>query len=195
MSDRIAPGPEAKARIQNLGHEKLQGFFDEIPASAMQTVARFLPGVDGFRKTSQAGIIRQKQALAQRLTRSSGQERDYYALYMIWRTWIDEHIQDPLLVQELVDDVEEAADRAEGQETRRAAIEEHVDLLLEKLKQESQQNKCTREQIDQLFTFSPFPETAATRALISSAKSAAEVQRDAALSEVPTRLKQSEDQI
>src|SRR5450756_249883 len=110
MSDRLSPGLEAKARIQALSQKQFQAFFDEVPSTAMQRVARHLPSVDGFRKTSQAGIMRQKEALARRLSKSTAQDRDYQGLYMIWRTWIDENIADAALIQELIEDVEEAAE-------------------------------------------------------------------------------------
>jgi hypothetical protein len=195
MSDRLQPGPGAKTRIQALSQKQFQAFFDEVPAAAMQRVARYLPSIDGFRKTSQAGILRQKEALARRLSKSIAQDRDYHGLYLIWRTWIDENVTNAVLIQELIDDVEEAAEGKDGPEARRLAVEEHVDSLLEKLKEESQQNRCTREQIERLFIFSPFPETPTARGIISAAKSAADVDRDATLSDLPTRLKQDEDEI
>jgi len=166
-----------------------------VPAAAMQRVARYLPNVDGFRKTSQAGIMRQKEGLARRLSKSTAQDRDFNGLYLIWRTWIDENVTNAVLIQELIDDVEEAAEGKDGPEARRLAVEEHVDSLLEKLKEESQQNRCTREQIERVFTFSPFPDTPTARDTISGAKSAADVDRDAIFSDLPTRLKQDEDEI
>jgi hypothetical protein len=195
MSDALTPGSDAKARIQSLGQKALIAFFEEVPAAAMQQVARLLPSVPGFRKTTQAGIAKQKECLARKLTRPSAQDRDYHGLYVIWRSWIDGNLQNAQLAHELIDAVEDAADDAHSPEARRLAIEKHVDTLLEKLKDESQQNRCTREQMDRLFTYSPFPETPAARGLISAAKSSAEVDRDAALRELPKRLRQDEDEI
>ena len=99
------------------------------------------------------------------------------------------------MVQELIDGVEYAADEANGPNSRRIAIEKSVDTLLEKLRDESQRNKCTREQIEQLFKFSPFPETPAARGLIAGAKTAVEVGRDAQFDELPKRLRRDEDEI
>ncbi len=114
-------------------------FFDEIPAVAMQQVARFLPSIDGFRKTSQAGIAKQKEALARKLTRSGAQDRDYHGLYLIWRLWIDENFPNAQFAHELIDGVEDAADDADSSEARRLTIGKHVDRLLGKLRDESQQ--------------------------------------------------------
>ena len=68
MSDALTPSPDAKARIQALGQKALLAFFEEVSTAAMQQVARGLPSVDGFRKTSQAGIAKQKETLARKLS-------------------------------------------------------------------------------------------------------------------------------
>lgn len=195
MSDRLSPGPEAKARFQGLGEKEFQAFFDEIPATAMRSVAKYLPSVDGFRKTSLAGLAKQKAALARKLIKANANDRDFNGLYLIWRTWIDANFENAKAIHEVIDKLEAAADKLAGAEERRLTIERHVDAFLQKLKEESQQNHCTREQIERLFTFSPLPETPATRALIAGAKSAAEVDRDATLRELPKRLKLDEDEI
>ena len=195
MSDRLSPEPDAKARFQALGEKEFQTFFDEIPAPSMQGVARYLPSVDGFRKTSSAGIAKQKAALARKLSKENANDRDFNGLYLIWRTWIDANFENPKVIHELMDKLEEAADKQTSAEERRCTIEQHVDAFLQKLKDESLQNNCTREQIERLFTFSPLPETPAARGLIAGAKGAAEVDRDAALSELPKRLKLDEDEI
>ena len=81
MSDRLSPGPDAKARFQALGEKDFQTFFEEVSAPAMQSVARYLPTVDGFRKTSLAGIAKQKTALARKLTKANANDRDFNGLY------------------------------------------------------------------------------------------------------------------
>lgn len=195
MSGRLSPGPEARARLQALGEEEFQAFFDEIPPPAMQGIAKYLPSVDGFRNTSPAGIAKQKVALARKLRKANVGDRDFNALYLIWRTWIDANFENPKVVHEVMDKLEEAADKSPSVDERRIAVEQNVDAFLQLLKDESQQNHCTREQIERLFTFSPLPETSATRGLIAAAKTAAEVERDAALTELPKRLKIDEGAI
>lgn len=191
----LSPGPDAKARIQKLSQKELQEFFDEVPSAGMRFVASVLPTVDGFRPGSPAGIVRQKEALARRLIRPTANDRDFHGLYVIWRTWIGETQANAPLIQELIDKLEDAADGAEEPEARRIAIEQHVDSLLQQLKDESQQNRCTRETIERLFTFSPFPETPASRSIIASAKGAADVERDAKFQNLPNRLDQDEHEI
>ena len=191
----LSPGPDAKARIQKLSQKELQGFFDEVPAAGMRFVASVLPTVDGFRPGSPAGIVRQKEALARRLSRPTANDRDFHGLYVIWRTWIGETQANAPLIQELIDKLEDAADNAEEPEARRFAIEQQVDSLLQQLKDESQQNRCTRETIERLFTFSPFPETPASRGIIANAKAGADVERDAKFHNLPNRLDQDEHEI
>lgn len=195
MSDRLSPGPDAKARYQALGEKELHAFFDEIPAHAMRSIAQYLPTVDGFRKTSLAGIAKQKTALARKLSKTNANDRDFNGLYLIWRTWIDTNLENPKTIHKLMDKLEEAADKQASPEDRRRSIEEHVDGVLQKLKDESLQNNCSREQIERLFTFSPLPETPTSRSIIAAAKGATEVDRDATLSELPKRLQLDEDEI
>ena len=195
MSDRLSPGPDAKARFQALGEKDFHSFFEEISAPAMQSVARYLPTVDGFRKTSLAGIAKQKTALARKLTKANANERDFNGLYLIWRRWIDANFENPKAIHELMDKLEEAAHKPAKLEARGLTIEQHVDAFLQKLRDESLQNRCTREQIERLFTFSPLPETPAARDIIASAKCATEVDRDTTLSELPKRLQLDEDEI
>jgi hypothetical protein len=195
MSDALTPSQDAKARIQALGQKALLAFFEEVSTSAMQQVARGLPSIDGFRKTSQAGIAKQKETLARKLSRPGANDRDYHGLYLIWRSWIAEKLPNAELVHELIDDVEDAADEVDSPDVRTTVIEKNVDALLGKLRDESQHNNCTREQIERLFTFSPFPETVAARGLIAGAKTAMEVGRDTQLDELPKRLRHDEDEI
>src|SRR5262245_44073277 len=123
MTDRLSPSPEARARIQQLSQKELQAFFDEVPARAMRSLAPYLPPVDGFRPGSPAGIVKQKETLARRLNRPAANENDYNALYMVWRTWIDETQPNAPLIQNLIDELEEAADNADGEDARGLVVE------------------------------------------------------------------------
>jgi hypothetical protein len=178
-----------------LSQKELKAFFDEVPLTDMQLAARVLPSPAGFRRTSEAGIIRQKEILARRLSRSTANDRDYHGLYVVWRIWVDKWLPGGATIQGMIDDVEEAAGVLDDPEAQRTAVQPHVEKILEKLKTESQQNRCTREVIEKFFTFSPFPETPHARSIIASAKPASEVQRDATLNELPTRLAQDENEI
>ena len=117
------------------------------------------------------------------------------AYMLIWRAWIGANFENPKAIHELMDKLEEAAHKPAKSEARRLTIEQNVDAFLQKLRDESLNNRCTREQIDRLFTFSPLPETPAARGIIASAKCATEVDRDATLSELPKRLQLDEDEI
>lgn len=194
MTDRLSPGPHAKDRYRALGEKEFQSFFDQIPANLMRSVAQYLPKVDGFRTTSAAGIAKQKDLLARKLAKANAVERDFHALYLIWRTWIDANIENPKAIHKLIDELE-AKQAAANSSERQATLERDVDALLSHLRDESRQNRLAREQIERLFSFSPFPETAASRALIAAAKDSDDVERDAALSALPKRLQQDEDEI
>lgn len=191
MTGRLYPDPSAQARINALGQHELHAFLDEVPQSDIRRFAGNLPSVPGFRKTSEAGISRQKEALARHLSRSSASDRDYHGLYLMWRSWIDHYIPNARTIQGLIDDLGKEASSQSDSESRNKAVEERVQGLLKKLKEESQHNRVTREKVEKLYVFSPFPETATARSLIASVKSAADVERDATLS----RLKEGESDI
>ncbi len=192
MTGHLTPGPDARARIQQVGQKELQAFFDEVPVPAMRSMVPYLPRVDGFRRGSPAGIIKQKEALARQLSRPAANEYGFRALYMMWRAWIDETQPNAPLIQNLIDELEEAADNADGQDACGLVIEEHTNSLLQKLKEESEQNRSTREGMERLYTFSPLPETTAARGIIAAAKLAADVERDATYRNLPSRLDQDE---
>lgn len=195
MTDHLTPGAEAKARIQQFGQKELQTFFNEVPAEAMRALAPNLPHVDGFRRGSAAGISKQREALARRLSRPGANEYDYKALYLVWRAWIDETQANASLIQQLIDELEEAAGKADGPEARRLVIEQHTNSLLQKLKEESEENRSTRESIQRLYDFSPLPPTNAARDIIAAAKPAADVERDATYRTLPSRLSDDEREI
>ena len=67
MTDRLIPSAEAKARIQQRSQKELLAFFAEVPAPAMRPLAPYLPRMDGFRRGSPTGIVKQKETLARRL--------------------------------------------------------------------------------------------------------------------------------
>jgi len=192
---RLTVSPDARVRVQQRSQKELRSFFDEIPVAAMRPLVPFLPQVDGFRRGSQAGIVKQKEALVRRLNSRAANEKDYNALIMLWRTWIDETQPNAPLIQRLIDELEEAFDKADGPEARKLVVEQRTDSLLRKLKEESDENRSTREGIERLFTYSPLPETAAARDIIASAKLAADVAGDAAYRNLPTRLDQDEREI
>lgn len=192
MSDRLTPGPEAKARIQAHSEKDFLAFFDELPVAGMQRVARYLPKVDGFRQTSSLGIAQQKIALARRLGRQNVSDRELEALYMIWREWTGATFGNAVAVQELIDQVEDAAENAQDEETRRLAIDNKVDALFAKLNEDSRQNLCTREQIERFLEFSPLPQTDTARRLTASSKASSEVKHDTAFNELPDRLQRAE---
>jgi len=194
MAEPLNPGSDAIARYLKVGEQGLVAFFEEISSSAMRELAEHLPAVDGFRVGSPAGIKRQKAAPARNLSRPHPNSRDLKALYQVWRAWISAKLENAETVHEWINGVEEAV-RAVSSHTRRSAIEQQAVTLFEKLKDESNANRCTREQIERLFEFSPFPETASGRAAITAAKGAEDVRRDATVSELSKRLQKDEDTI
>src|SRR5581483_9483825 len=107
MIERLRPAPEAAERIRQLGEKKIWQFLDEVTLGSARNLVDFLPVVHGFRPQSEAGIRQQKLALAKRLaSKNSGAERDFVALYMMWRAWAWEQLGDPDAIDRLLDDLE-----------------------------------------------------------------------------------------
>jgi len=192
MTDRLSPTPEAKARIQAHSEAEFLTLFNELPVDAFQRVARHLPKVDGFRPTSTAGIAKQKAALARKLSKTNATDREYYGLYLIWREWIYATFKNSATVQELIDQIEDAANSVQDEAKRSLAIDSKVDALFAKLSDDSRQNLCTRENIERLLAFSPWSVTNAARDMIAASKASSEVERDKKVSELPERLQRDE---
>lgn len=192
MSDRVRPTPEAVARVRNLGEKTILAFLDEVSAGSVRNLVGFFPSVPGFRKNSEAGIKQQKIALAKMLT-NRVDDRDHTALYVMWRAWAWEHLGDPDNVDQLIDELEELDhhDHLESDSPTVAAII----TLFSALKALSLENKCPREKIARFFEFSPFSASQAITDLIQSSKSAADIDRDTALSTLPKRLHDDELEI
>jgi hypothetical protein len=60
--------------------------------------------------------LRKQTALARKLSKSSATDRDYHGLYLIWREWIYATFKNSASIQELIDQVEEAADATQDEE-------------------------------------------------------------------------------
>jgi hypothetical protein len=192
MSDRIRPTPEATARVRNLRGKAILAFLDEVSTGSVRKLVPIFPPVPGFRKNSEAGIKQRKIALAKLLT-NRVDDRDHTALYVMWRAWAREHLGNPDNIAQLIDELEELDhhDHLESDSPTVTAIT----ALFSALKALSLENKCPREKIARFFEFSPFSATVAITDLIQSSKSAADIERDTALSTLPKRLHDDELEI
>ena len=197
MRKQTTPTAEAKTRIQELGEKKIVEFIGEI--KNLPNLVQHLPTVPGFRKKSKAGIERQKQELARRLSsRSTGksgpQDRDYNAFYTIWRAWVWEKLGEPEEIDVLIDTIEEFSGAPESSEKKKD-VESAVAALFNALSDNSAAGKCSREGIERAFQFSPFSETSKLRAAIGASRTSAELERSAELEGLPKRLRKDEDEI
>lgn len=196
MKEKVRATPEAMERIRQFGEAKIHQFLDEVSLGSVKGVVEFLPAVPGFRPQSEAGIKQQKLGLAKRLSNKSGTDRDFFALYVMWRAWAWEQLGDPDAVEHLLDDLESAItqpasgnDNA-GENPRAATL-----TFLSALKQLSVENKCSREKISRLAEFSPLSIDDAGQQIIHSSKSAAEIERDKTISDLPNRLRADEAEL
>ncbi len=193
MAERLRPTPEAIERIRLLGEKPIISFLDDVSAPSLRSVIDFLPTVHGFRKHSEEGIKRQKQALARKLTsKTGGDDRDHRALYVMWRSWAWERLGDPENIEHLIDELEGTESGSNDADQKRLA---GISALFTALRNLSLENKCTREKIARFFEFSPFSPSPAIQELIQTSKAAADVDRDAALSSLPKRLQHDEEEI
>jgi hypothetical protein len=197
MIERIRPIPEAAERIRRLGEKKIWQFLDEVTLGSVRSLADRLPVVHGFRPQSEAGIKQQKIALAKRLAnRNSGTERDFVALYMMWRAWAWEQLGDPDAVERLLDDLESTLSQKRPQGKGSGDVLQTATLaFLNGLKQLSLENKCSREKILRLIEFSPVALDDAGQQIVNSCKSESDIERDKTITDLPSRLQADEKEI
>lgn len=191
------PTADAKARWQELGEREIAQFIGEI--SNLRSLVQFLPTVPGFRKMSKAGIERQKQELARRLSgRSKGKsdppDRDCRAFFAIWRGWVKEKLGEPKVIEAAIDAIEEAFGAPESAEKEKD-LKNAIVALFMSLSKNSADGKCSREDIERAFEFSPFSESTHLRSAIGAARTSAEIERATELEGIPNRLRQDEDEI
>ena len=197
MRRPLVPSTEAKARVQKLGEAAIAEFISEV--SDLKGLVQYLPTVPGFRKNSQAGIDRQRKELAHRIcfraTRKSGiEDREYRSLYTIWRAWALERLGERKAINAAIDAIEEASSGPDN-ETRARSIETQIIALFTLFQKSSEEAKCSREEIERAFQFSPFDTSPSIRALIESSRSAADIRRSAEYEGLPNRLSKDEDEI
>lgn len=197
MKERIRHSPEAIERIRQLGEREILKFFDEISLGSVRNIADYLPTVHGFRPRSEAGIRQQKNALSKRIAnRTGGTERDQFALYVMWRAWAWEKLGDADAAEHILDDLEKAITPPRNPDERTAETLRAATLsFVEALREMSVENKCSRETIERLLAFSPLAIDDAVQKSVSNCKSAKEIERDAAMSNLPDRLKEDEQVI
>lgn len=197
MIERIRPVPEAAERIRQFGEKKIWQFLGEVTLGSSRNLVEFMPVVHGFRPQSEAGIKQQKLTLAKRLaSKSSGTERDFIALYMMWRAWAWEQLGDPDAVDRLLDDLQNVLtqQRPQGDDSDEA-LRAGTLTFLNALKQLSIENKCSREKIVRLIDFSPLAWDNAGQNIIDACKSESEIERDKAITDLPDRLRADEKEI
>jgi hypothetical protein len=197
MIERLRPAPEAAERIRQLGEKKIWQFLDEVTLGSARNVVDFLPVVHGFRPQSEAGIRQQKLALAKRLAiKSSGTERDFIALYMMWRAWAWEQLGDPDAVDRLLDELEHVLTQQKPQGDEPAdTLRAGTLTFLNALKQLSLENKCSREKIVRLIEFSPLALDDSCQQIVNSCKSESDIDRDKTITDLPNRLRADEKEI
>ena len=195
------PTPEAIGRLNTFGETAISTFIDEVSPGSMRNLVPYLPFVHGFRKTSQVGVQQQKRVLARHLATAakdgSGNthQREYKALYVVWRAWGLERLGDAETIEEYLSKIEDFEDQRWQARDKPQADNKDIEALFLRLRELSRDNKCSREQIDRFFAFSPFSRTDAIARAIAESKSASEVDRDAAFTGIPERVQQTEQDI
>jgi len=195
MKHRPRPSAEAITRIRTLGEKAIVSFLDEVPLDSYRHIVDQLPTVPGFRKNSISGIKQQKQHLAKRLASKNADDKDHRALYFVWVLWALGRLGDPNRVKELIDRLETAGENSNLLGEGAVPSQEPAVALFTALQEMSTENVCSRENIHRLFEFSPFSADQAITNLISKSKSAADIQRDAEITELPNRLRKNEEEL
>lgn len=197
MKERIRPSPEAVERIRKVGEREVLAFLDQISLGSVRNLSEHLPTVHGFRPRSEAGLKQQKSALAKRVVnRTGGTDRDQHGLYVMWRAWAWEKLGDADATEHILDALEQAIVSSRTPDERSAETNRAATLsFVEALKELSADNKCSRETIERLLKFSPLSLDDSIQKVVASCKAAKDIERDAAISNLPDRLKEDEQAI
>lgn len=196
---RLHHTEEAVARIHEAGEKEVLLFIEEVPAQKLMLLVSILPTVPGFRKNSITGLKQMARSLAKRIASkphltAPSRDKDYIALYAIWRMWASANISDAKAINSAIDQVEKAFEKY-SKTSNSDELKSEVANLFSILRDLSHENRCDREKIERLFKFSPFSTTDQIEALIKGSKKHSEVERDAAITKLPQRLSRDEEDI
>lgn len=183
-------------RLRKVGEKAFLNFLNDIPPETARALAKSLPPVKGFRQGSSQELIHQKRSLATKFMAREGmpsadKTRSDSALYSFWRAWGQDHLGVPMELNDLLNEIEILLDQEGGPGT--PEVLESIDRLFLMLKDASEDNRCSRENIERFFLFGPFEGSASISAAIASSKSAREVDRDRAIHGLPDRLHRDEE--
>lgn len=195
MTKRPSWSPVAIERLRKLGEKGFIDFLNEVLPETARALAKSLPPVKGFRQGSPQELMQQKRTLAAKFMVREGlpsgdRTRADSALYSFWRAWGKEHLGVSMELNDLLNEMEILLDQQgdlDGPE-----VTESIERLFLMLKDASDDNRCSRENIERFYLFGPFEGSATVSAAIASSKSAREVQRDKAIHGLPDRLHRDE---
>ncbi|TAX24989.1 hypothetical protein [Rhizobium leguminosarum] len=183
-------------RLRKVGEKAFANFLNDVAPATARALAKSLPPVKGFRQGSAQELIHQKRTLASKFMAREGvpsgdRTRSDGALYSFWRAWGQEHLGVPMELNDLLNEMEILLDQEGGPDA--PEVSESIDRLFLMLKDASDDNRCSRENIERFFLFGPFEGSATISAAIASSKSAREVDRDISIHGLPDRLHRDEE--
>lgn len=188
----VSPSPEAIDRLRVYGERELIGFIEEVTSKNDRDLLRILPSVDGFRKDSAKSLPKRKRAMLSHLLKKVGTDAKKAqadnAYFYLWRAWAEQHLPNVEGLTHLLNAIEKVARKDDSTIT----LDEAVEGLFKYLHEQSFLNYCSSETITRLLYFSPFAFTERIERLVASAKPEIAVEKDRALSTLPSRLNDDE---
>ena len=188
----------AMARIRDMRSPEILGFLNEIESRSLGNLLEILPLPKGFRPNSAGGQKKRKELLAKRLSKEFREnerdvDRDFDTLSVAWQMWGHQHLGDPDALHDyVIDRFEEVEDK---KKSRNKAAQNRLDVkFFRKLSGLSQDNKCTRSQIEKFANFSPLDIDKSIKKIASSSKSAEDVEQARQLEEMPEKVARIESE-
>lgn len=170
---------EAKERLIALGPVAIAGFIDEIPPASRISTYKLLPKVQGFRTGSEAERKEKQKRLINHLTNPHASPKeavDWKTFAYLWTIWAREKLGPKF----------PAADNPDTDFDNGVTWLNDLARLIP---------DAAREDVERLFLFSSFPETAEIVASFTKFRPASVIARDRMIDGLPARLKSIESRV
>jgi len=178
---------EAKTRISQLGLKEITAFLEQVPEKHREAAYSILKPIQGFRKNEPRELKERIKKLAQNLASYTSMpqratERDWKVLENVWSGWAQSKF--PKAVKDAIKN---------GREKNLQFIE-----VLQNAIGDSDDCSVAQEDINELFTFSPFPSLNDVSEILQSLSLRKDLEKKRAIARLPaevTELKSAVDHL
>jgi len=170
-------GPEAKSRISNFGFKEITAFLEKVPEKHREAAYAGLKAIQGFRKNESRELKERIKKLAQNLASFAtvpqrAPERDWSALENVWCGWAQYNFPGAI------------ADAVKNGRAKNSTFGE----VLKSVIGESDNFPAALEDINELFSFSPFPSLDDVSPMVQSLPLRKDLEKKRAIARLPAEI-------